>query len=103
MGIKIVKFKKYLFNHIKCFISECGQYKVVNYGGKIFLFKKCRYKYDNKWYEQFGQSVEHNPVTGNSTAYKTYREAFKIANIDANKNNTQVQERRATTKERGSK
>ena len=53
----------------KAFISKCGNYKVVNYGGKIYSYYKTA--------NSFGNSLYHTP-RGNSFAAKTYREAFRL-------------------------
>jgi hypothetical protein len=76
-----VKFHKTELNYMKCFLSECGEYKVINYGGKIHLFKKDYFinHATKKKYRAFGNSVEIAP-TGNSMTYRTYRDAFRAAN-----------------------
>ena len=72
----------------KAFISECGEYKVVNYGEKIHLFHKIftfyRLNGKKKKYRAFGDSCfcENN---GSSKTFASYRKAFKMAEIYKNK------------------
>ena len=70
-----MKFNKIILPTGAAFISECGNYKAVNYGGKIFLFKKI--ECGKKKYKAFGDSVEYDTF-GRSKSYRTYREAFKV-------------------------
>lgn len=73
-----------------CFISSCGKYKAINYGGKIRLYKR----YEHTPGKPFGRSVEHvntNKCYLNypkgflivpervSKTYSSYRQAFKVA------------------------
>ncbi len=86
----MIKFKKTTLPTGKAFISECGEYKVVNYGGSKFLFKKIdwvhiRGEKKGKKYRAFGDSVEHTAI-GESKKYKSYREAFKVAEIYSKNN-----------------
>ena len=75
-----MKWNKTYFNHIKCFISACGEYHVVNYGGKIKAYYKidCINHITKKKYRQFGNSCEYDNLK-NSISYKTYRKAFAAA------------------------
>lgn len=75
------KFKKTVLGTGPCFISDCGNYKVVNYGGAIFAYKKIKQIHTygenkGKIYWSFGDSIEKSPEN-KSKKYKTYREAFK--------------------------
>jgi len=85
-----MKFNKTILPTGKAFLSQCGEYKAVNYGGNIFLFKKIdcvhmRGEKKGKKYRAFGDSVEHTAI-GASKKYKSYREAFKVAEIYSKNN-----------------
>ena len=74
-----MKFNKIILSTGAAFISECGNYKAVNYGGNIFLFKKIECGRGKKKYKAFGDPVEYDTF-GRSKSYRTYREAFKVVN-----------------------
>ena len=72
-----MKFKKTIMNAMKCFVSECEEYKVINYGGEIYCFYKIDGIHHNgQKYRAFGDSCEHTNI-GKSQTYKSYREGFK--------------------------
>jgi len=66
-----MKFIKTQWITKKMFISDCGMYKVVNYGGKIYAYHRMNFKLK----EPFGDSIYHDTMQ-NSIFYKSYREAF---------------------------
>jgi len=81
-----MKWQKTKLNAMNCFISDCGEYKVINYGGKIFAFYKINSEYYDKDKKRcikcrmFGDSCEiEYKGTRVSKTYKTYREAFAAA------------------------
>ena len=66
----------------KYFLSDCEQYKIINYDGSVYLYKKIHGLFVSmmgKKYSAFGESVETD-ARGKSISYKTYREAMKRLN-----------------------
>jgi uncharacterized Ntn-hydrolase superfamily protein len=76
-----MKFKKIVANFIPQFRDENDEIKIVNYGGKIYAFKKIDCVHScgldkGKKYRAFGNAIEKDSF-GNARTYKNYRHAMK--------------------------
>lgn len=75
-----MKFHKIVLNCIPVFLSDCGEYKAVNYGGVRLYHKDTFYdRKTKKKYRAFGNAVEHSHSNYHSKVYKSYRQAFRVA------------------------
>lgn len=76
-----IKFKKTIFLYQKCFISLCGEYKIIKYGDKIYAYHKIDSRNEKgKRVRLFGNSIEHDHKKESMT-YKNYREAMRRVNM----------------------
>ena len=79
----IIKFKRATLNHIPCYLSECGEYKVIKYGKHIYAYHKIDSMVNNKKCRLFGNSMEYK--NNKSMEYTTYKQAFSAVNRIVNK------------------